>query len=280
MNWSEKNKIISVSVIIPTYKPQDYLYRCLNSLLRQTLDKSQYEVILVLNGCNAPYSSQIYGYLADNNADTIIHFYHIPEPGVSNARNVGIEMARGKYITFVDDDDFVSPSYLRELLDKAAPDIVVLSNELRYNEKDDTTSEESWSLEYKKKAPKGKQPYSGIRKFFSGPCMKLLPRTVIASYRFDKRFTNGEDSLFMFAISANMKYVDFTSQEAIYYRRKRIGSAMTNESKAKSMIRNRFRMIGEFICIYFTNPRVYNFRFLITRIMGCLHSIYNSLKPI
>ena len=267
-----------ISVIIPTYKPGEYLWQCLQSLDKQVLAKDKFEVIIILNGCNQPFKSQLDDYIKKL-ASLNIKFVHTEDGGVSNARNIGLDMSVGEYVTFVDDDDFVSPSYLKELLDKVSPDTVAISNELRYNEKDDTSSEESWSIEYKKKAPQGKQPYPGTRKFFSGPCMKLLHRDVIASYRFDKRFTNGEDSLFMFSISANMKYVDFTSPEAIYYRRSRSGSAMSKERSAKNMIRNRFRLMKEFVRIYCTNPKAYSLHFLMTRLLGCLHSIMNSLKP-
>lgn len=267
-----------ISVIVPTYKPGDYLQKCLSSLSAQTLAFEQFEVILILNGCREPYTTMVQELVNMLPAKFHCEYYHTVIPGVSNARNIGIERAKGEYITFIDDDDFVSPTYLEELLSKASRDTVAISNELRYNEQDDTSSEESWSLEYKKKAQQGKQPYQGTRKFFSGPCMKLIHRDVISSYRFDTRFTNGEDSLFMFAISANMKYVDFTSPDAIYYRRVRAGSAMSNERRVKAMISNRFRMIGEFIRIYRKKPKAYSFRFLMTRIMGCLHSILNSLK--
>lgn len=267
-----------ISIIIPTYKPADYLRQCLDSLAKQTLSFEQFEVILILNGCREPYASWLQEVLEQKPKGFQYQFIQTNIPGVSNARNIGIDYAKGEYIAFIDDDDFVSPTYLEELLSKASRDTVAISNELRYNEQDDTSSEESWSLEYKKKAQQGKQPYQGTRKFFSAPWMKLILRDVISSYRFDTRFTNGEDSLFMFAISANMKYVDFTSPNAIYYRRVRSGSAMSNERKAKAMMSNRFRMIVEFIRIYLKKPRAYSFRFLMTRIMGCFHSILNSLK--
>ena len=267
-----------ISVIIPTFQPADYLWKCLESLAIQTIPLEMFEVILILNGDKEPYAKHIKGFRNRLPHNFNLHFIYTELKGVSNARNVGIDQAEGEYITFVDDDDFVSPTYLEKLQGKASRDTVAISNELRYNEQDDISSEESWSLEFKRKAPKGNQPYCTTRKFFSGPCMKLIHRDVISSYRFDTRFTNGEDSLFMFAISANMKYVDFTSPDAIYYRRVRAGSAMSNERRVKAMISNRFRMIGEFIRIYRKNPKAYSFRFLMTRIMGCLHSILNSLK--
>ena len=48
-----------VTVIIPTYKPQAYLYECLDSVFSQTLDKDMFEVVVVLNGCNEPYRSGV-----------------------------------------------------------------------------------------------------------------------------------------------------------------------------------------------------------------------------
>lgn len=267
-----------ISVIIPTYKPGTYLYKCLDTVIGQKIDKQGVEVIIVLNGCNEPYASSIKEYIENNDPDGIIHFIQTDAPGVSNARNIGIGAARGQFIAFVDDDDFVSPTYLEELLRVSDKETVGLSNELRYNEIDDSTQTESFSDEYKRKAGAGKQPYRKIQKYFSGPCMKLIHRDVIDKYRFDTRYTNGEDSLFMFQISRNMKYVDFTSPEAIYYRRVRQGSAMSNEKQVSAMVKNRLKMMVSFIGIYLNAPSQYSFRFLVTRLMGCLHSILNSIK--
>ena len=53
---------MKISVIIPTYKPQVYLWECLDTVYAQTFSKKEFEVILVLNGCNEPYNSQIQEY--------------------------------------------------------------------------------------------------------------------------------------------------------------------------------------------------------------------------
>lgn len=268
---------ISISVIIPTYKPADYLRKCLESLSFQTLSFDKFEVILVLNGCSDPYITMIQGLLDKMPHGFHCTFFHTVVPGVSNARNIGIEHALGDYIAFVDDDDFISPTYLEELLQSASKDTVAISNELLYLDDLNEFKKESFSYEFDKKSHLGKQHYQDIRKFFSGPCMKLIHRDMIASYRFDTRFSNGEDSLFMFAMSANIKYVAFTSPEAVYYRRKRSGSAMSMEASAKRMIKNRCQMIVAFVRIYLRQPSSYSFNFLVTRILGCLHSIWNSL---
>ena len=102
-----------ISVIIPTYKPQDYLWQCLESLERQTVSKTLYEVVIILNGCKEPYYSNISNHLKDYTMD--VRLLQTDEAGVSYARNIGIENAQGKYVTFVDDDDWVSLDYLSEL---------------------------------------------------------------------------------------------------------------------------------------------------------------------
>lgn len=273
----EMDKLPFVSVIIPTYKPGEYLWQCLQSLDKQSLAKDKFEVIIILNGCYQPFKLQLDGYIKKLTS-LKIKFFQTDVGGVSNARNIGLDMSVGEYITFMDDDDFVSPTYLEELLQIADTETIGVSNELKYIEKDDSTQSESYTHEYNKKSPQGKQRYSNSRKVFSAPWMKMIHRDIIAANKFDTRYTNGEDSLFMFQISCNVKYVNFTSPDAIYYRRVREGSAMSKERGPQKMLKNRLKMIAEFIRIYLQCPKKYNFWFLCTRILGCLHSIFNSFK--
>ena len=46
---------MKISVILPSYKPQEYIWKCLDSLTSQTMDVNEYEIVIVLNGCNEPY---------------------------------------------------------------------------------------------------------------------------------------------------------------------------------------------------------------------------------
>ena len=115
------NNII-VSVIVPVYKVEEpLLRRCIESLLGQTLDKI--EILLVDDGCPAGG-----GAICDEYAgkDERIRVIHQPNKGISAARNAGMDVARGKYITFVDGDDFVAPELCTELFiaaEKSGADI-------------------------------------------------------------------------------------------------------------------------------------------------------------
>lgn len=93
-----------ISIIVPVYNVQAYLERCVASILKQTF--SNFELILVDDG-STDNSGTICDRLA--NEDSRIMTIHKMNGGLSDARNVGIEHARGKYIGFVDSDDYIEP---------------------------------------------------------------------------------------------------------------------------------------------------------------------------
>lgn len=110
-----------ISVIMPVYKVEQYLRVCIDSVLRQNF--VDYELILVDDG-----SPDRCGEICDSYAllDNRIKVVHQNNQGVSAARNIGIETAAGKYITFIDSDDVVSDDFLRvlyELLIKEKADV-------------------------------------------------------------------------------------------------------------------------------------------------------------
>ena len=104
----EKDK---VTVIIPVYNVEPYLTRCLDSVLGQTY--SNIEVIVVNDG-SKDNTKKILDDYASKYENIIVK--HIKNGGVANARNVGIQLATGEYIGFIDSDDHVDFSmYVNEL---------------------------------------------------------------------------------------------------------------------------------------------------------------------
>lgn len=261
---------MSISVIIPTYKPQDYLWQCLDSLEAQTLDKRLWEVVLVLNGCSEPWLTEIQDYVKDH-LTMRLSIIQTDTAGVSNARNIGMDNAAGEYIAFIDDDDYVSPSYLEALIQIADIDTIAASNTIGFS---DEQAHIPYYLEkeYNSKAKAGMQPFYKAKKYFSGPCMKLIHRDIIGEQRFDTRFRNGEDSLFMFAISPKIRYISFTDTNAIYYRRFRSGSASLGQQRGKAF-KNRLYLMHAYHRLYWGHPTQYLFRFYITRLIASLHAI-------
>lgn len=119
-----------ISVIIPIYKVEKELPRCIESILAQTY--TEFEMILVDDG-----SPDRCGEICDRYAqeDTRIQVIHKKNGGVSEARNAGLDIAKGKYICCVDSDDFVHPQYLEilyNIMQKSGADVVVCDYETCY----------------------------------------------------------------------------------------------------------------------------------------------------
>ena len=104
--------MVEVSVIIPVYNVETKLRRCIESIINQSF--SDFELILVDDG-----STDCSGSICDEYAQkqSNIHVIHQKNSGVSSARNKGIACSNGKYITFVDSDDYVEGEYLQVLYD-------------------------------------------------------------------------------------------------------------------------------------------------------------------
>ena len=101
-----------ISVIVPIYKVEDYLKRCIDSIINQTY--KNLEVILVDDGSpdNCPQICDDYA-----KQDTRIKVIHKENGGLSDARNAGMQIATGEYISFIDSDDYVDVDMLNILLD-------------------------------------------------------------------------------------------------------------------------------------------------------------------
>lgn len=103
-----------ISVIVPVYKAEPYLHRCVDSLLAQTFQ--DFEVLLVDDG--SPDRS---GEICDEYAqkDSRVRVFHKENGGVSSARQYGMDHAQGEYTIHADPDDWVEPTMLEELYQKA-----------------------------------------------------------------------------------------------------------------------------------------------------------------
>ena len=121
-----------ISVIVPIYKVEQYLDRCLTSLVKQTIN-DKIEIILVDDGSpdNCGKISERYAKMYEN-----IKVIHKENGGLSSARNAGINIAKGKYLCFIDSDDFIEKDMLEYLLDKAQKfnsDIAACGYDVIYN---------------------------------------------------------------------------------------------------------------------------------------------------
>lgn len=184
-----------LSIIVPVYKVEDYLERCINSILNQSFQ--DFELILIDDGSpdKCPELCDTYAKL-----DNRIIVIHKENGGVSSARNIGLQQAKGKYVTFIDADDWIDSEYL-EIMYKLAEDNsveMVCCTLLRDDgEKSfsytEIPSEDIKEISLSDNNFKFSEWYS-----IHGPVCKLVKKSLIDNnnLKFDEQLSIGEDLLF------------------------------------------------------------------------------------
>lgn len=217
-----------VSIIVPIYNVDKYIEKCVNSICNQSY--KNIEIILVDDG-SKDMSGSIIDELAKN--DNRIKVVHKKNSGVSSARNVGIEKSQGKYICFVDGDDYIKSDYveyLLKLLLKNDADISLtrkmFSNFDNKQTKNDTTL-----------------IFSGERAAIDiltynipiGVYCKMFKKSLLSKYniRFREDIYIGEGFNFNVDAFQRSKKVAVGHRKTYYYRRDNETSATTKFSKEK-----------------------------------------------
>ena len=106
--------MILLSLILPIYNVEKYLPVCLDSLIKQDIDELKYEIICVNDGSTDSCEQIILKYQKKHRNIKLINKKN---SGVSQTRNIGLKAAKGKFIWFIDPDDFVRPYSLKYILD-------------------------------------------------------------------------------------------------------------------------------------------------------------------
>lgn len=176
-----------VSVIVPVYNVENYIYKCVNSITNQTY--RNLEIILVNDG-SKDNSGKLCDELACN--DNRIKVIHENNNGVSISRNIGINTALGDYILFVDSDDYLDKNVIEELVKNLSGcDIVKISHkEIRGNKEKNFSNEGVYT----------KKEY--IKKILFGDIGGhswgyLLKRDIIKEIYFDTNTSCMEDTIFI-----------------------------------------------------------------------------------
>lgn len=184
-----------LSIIVPVYNVEDYLSRCLDSLLAQRF--SAWEAIVVNDGSTDKSGEILDAYAA---RDGRIRAVHKSNGGVSSARNRGLALAQGKYVGFVDGDDFIAPDMYEKLLAQAESGgfDMVQCDYLYYFENGTAAPEH---------AARTEACWHGRREIAlaalngeidNSVWAKLFRRKLIGETRFDERLAVAEDALFCF----------------------------------------------------------------------------------
>ncbi len=203
-----------ISIIIPVYNTQKYIIKCLDSIVKQTYQ--DFEVLLVNDGSTDASAQIIAGYIRDNQLESF-HLIHKENGGVSSARNLGLEHARGQWIAFIDSDDWVESGFLQNMIDglQQYPADFCMSGYQKFHEYNGTyTIGESPAFAYgdiKDTLPK----FNVIP-----PCSKLYSAAIIKNnyIRFDTSILVGEDRAFNLDYMCHTRTLLITESSEYIYR--------------------------------------------------------------
>lgn len=181
-----------ISIIVPVYNSEKTLHRCIDSVINQSM--KDWELLLIDDG-----SKDTSGEICDEYAakDYRIKVFHKENGGVSSARNLGLDNSIGKWVTFIDSDDWIVNSALDIDCAKFNEDLLLFSYYSVSSGVEKLKTIDEYVLSDKEELD------SFISKFLiysilKAPWSKLFKRVKIGSIRFDENVRLGEDVLFMF----------------------------------------------------------------------------------
>ena len=228
---------MQLSIVVPIYNVEQYLRECLDSLYK--IDGIDYEVILVNDG-SKDKSREIMEEFKQSYPERTVIVDKKENGGLSSARNIGMRVAKGEYISFIDSDDFIDvQEYKKFFLEGEMEDLDVMVGNMRYY-----TPEKTGAPLFRSDLVKNSGVVTGITfgKLFQQPkCFR--EETVDDIYRREFLIDNNlwfnedivhEDSEFtplVYLKAKRVKYID----RAFYFYRQRTGSIM-NKVSEKSII--------------------------------------------
>lgn len=216
-----------ISVIVPVYNTQAYLQDCLESLQRQSF--TDFEALVIDDG-----SRDSSGDICDHFArkDQRFRVFHLENGGVSNARNVALDHARGDYIAFLDSDDWMEPDMLEilfSMVDGSGRDAAIC-DAFNVDGKVRIKARLSGNLPNHMEGKEINRVFLGL----SGTLWnKLLGRACIGDTRFCKELHYGEDICFLQDISGRISTLHATDKPLYNYRRMREGNVVASRLSSK-----------------------------------------------
>lgn len=238
---------IKVSVIIPVYNVEDYIEKCLASVVNQTL--KEIEIIVVNDGTKDNSIKKIEKYFSDSRIKVI----NKENGGQSSARNAGLIIAKGEYISFIDSDDFIEEKMLEELYNGSENADIVFSDNFNYNMVDSKVLKEEREFFFDNLLNKG----SYICMYSSAVVWNKIYKKEFLEKN-NLNFIEGiihEDDIFTIKSHFLAKQVKYIKKFHYYYRINRKGSTMYDKNKNKHL--ENYRIVYEEIKNFENNLKKY-----------------------
>lgn len=235
---------VETTLIIPSYKAENYIKNCLESVKKQTMKRGRFEVLIVENGPRDSTEAVVEDTLKGER-DLNWELIYDPTPSLSNARNIGIQAARGQWVTWVDVDDSLSPNFLEALTESASDGIVPLA---KVEDVDEGTGSHTQSIiaEQILALPAGVHSAETLWRSLGFAACKLLPVAYARELKFDVNLRSGEDVAYFspFFAGGNFKFDTTPAHSgATYFRLVRSGSMSRQDASFDFSVQQRLAVM-------------------------------------
>ena len=205
-----------ISIIVPVYNVEQYLPRCIDSILNQSF--ADFELLLIDDG-----SKDKSGAICDEYAakDSRIRLFHKKNGGVSSARNIGLENARGEWLSFIDGDDEITEGYFNIRQEHEGVDVIIKPYSVVNADGRVTCHNNELSI----LTGKDKIFRYYVQKRNNALWDKIIKRKTVGTKRFNTNVSIGEDFLFFLSVLPNVKSIAFDDTGSYRYFLRQ-GSAM------------------------------------------------------
>lgn len=221
---------IKLSIIVPIYNVENYLEYCLNSIV-PILSNENVELILVNDGSTDKSESICNMYIEKYKN---VRYIYQDNQGLSEARNTGIKNSNGKYVTFIDSDDFINYQILLDFLNSFdTPDVIFL-NAVKYLNGNTLFFGEDYKVENIVNKPKSEvlKELCQFRKFPGSAWNKIVKRELIVREKvFFEKGIYSEDIEWSMRLFNGAKTFSYLEGEYYYYRQGRKDSITGNISE-------------------------------------------------
>ena len=271
-----------ISVIIPVYNVEKYLYVCLNSILKQTYQDFE---IICIDDASTDSSLEILKYFEKKDSRIKV-LKNDSNKGQGYSRNRGLELAQGKYISFLDGDDWLSPDAFEILIQKAEQDnldLLMFKNIVYYEEHHDFGFERYYDMEFMNKFENQIFTHWDLDKtklfaMTNGSVNKFYLKSFLDenNIRFPNENLIHEDNPFFYKLITSAKRVSIINKY-LYNRRRRPGSIMTlNNERLFDNIDISYKILDVFL----ENEELYEYykKEVLTYIFSIFRGKYNQIE--
>lgn len=282
----ENEKLPTIDVVIPTYRETPYIDECIQSILSQDYDLNKIHIIISVNGKDKDYLNTLKKKYEKNSCIEVIY---TEKKGASAARNNAKSYLKNEYTTYLDDDDYFTTGFLKDMASHTGDAVDVVCGRLVDKKEDGSINADTYINRVLKLLGEGlADDYNKAGSLFTSICVKLIRTDIVKNVfsDFNENVPNTEDVIFWVENILNVKMpiclCNFESEEA--YVRRITGNSLSRpglNEEYKFYIEDRlllYRLLEKHL--YGNTPVMYK-RFVLNRInsqVSMMRNCYTKLN--